>query len=72
MKETLENCLEQQRVLILGAAAVMIQKHWRGAIARFVILAIASFLIYFVNLLPVNFSRNILNLNTSHNILFLP
>ncbi|XP_063693837.1 unconventional myosin-X-like isoform X2 [Bolinopsis microptera] len=34
MKETLENVLEQQRVIILGSAATMIQKHWRGAIAR--------------------------------------
>ncbi|KAL5247554.1 hypothetical protein ACHWQZ_G019434 [Mnemiopsis leidyi] len=34
MKETLENTLEQQRVRILGSAAIMIQKHWRGAIAR--------------------------------------
>jgi hypothetical protein len=37
MKETLENSLEQQRVKILGSAAVMIQKYWRGAIARSVI-----------------------------------
>ena len=36
MKETLENTLEQQRVKVLGTAAVFIQKHWRGAIARYV------------------------------------
>ena len=35
MKEPLENILEQQRVQILGTAAIRIQKHWRGAIARF-------------------------------------
>ena len=37
MKETLENILEQQRVKILGTAAVFIQKYWRGAIARLVL-----------------------------------
>ena len=34
MKENLENSLEQQRVVVLGGAATMIQKHWRGVMAR--------------------------------------
>ena len=34
MKETLENTLEQDRITVLGNAAVMIQKHWRAIHAR--------------------------------------